>query len=110
MFNMYEQTLRVPLVVSNPILYPRPQQSNALVSHVDLVPTLATLMGTPPAVVKAAGWQGKSYADAVVDPVTYAQSPENYVIFLFDDFQYGQAMYAGFPGPQSHLVAIVEVC
>jgi len=107
MFNMYEQSLRVPLVISNPKLYPRPLQSDALVSHVDMVPTLATLMGTPPALVAAAGWQGVSYADAVVQPERFT-TPQDEIVFLFDDFQFGQPAYPGFPGPQTHIVALVE--
>jgi arylsulfatase A-like enzyme len=45
MFNVYEETLRVPLVVSNPILFPRPDETDALVSLVDVVPTLLSLAG-----------------------------------------------------------------
>ena len=48
-FNFYEETLRVPLVYSNPRLFKRPQRSQALVSHVDFLPTLASLVGAPQA-------------------------------------------------------------
>lgn len=44
-FNAYEETLNVPLVVSNPVLFPRPAETDALASLVDLVPTVATLCG-----------------------------------------------------------------
>jgi arylsulfatase A-like enzyme len=47
-FNMYEESQRVPLVYSNPRLFPRPRTTGALVSHVDLLPTLASLFGAPP--------------------------------------------------------------
>jgi hypothetical protein len=40
-FVFYEEAIRVPLVYSNPELYPGPRQSTALVSHVDFLPTLA---------------------------------------------------------------------
>ena len=45
MFNAYDETLRVPLVVSNPILFPRARETAAPAGLVDLVPTLASLLG-----------------------------------------------------------------
>lgn len=47
MFNAYEETIRVPLVVSNPLLFPQPASSDALASLVDVVPTLLGLAGAP---------------------------------------------------------------
>ena len=44
-FNSYEETIHIPLVVSNPVLFPKPVQSDALVSLVDFLPTVATLAG-----------------------------------------------------------------
>ena len=46
-FNAYEESLRVPLIYSNPRLFPEPRESNALVSHVDLLPTLTSLIEAP---------------------------------------------------------------
>ena len=48
MFNAYEESIRVPLVVSNPALFPDPRESDALVSLVDLVPTFLGLAGSAP--------------------------------------------------------------
>jgi len=48
MFNAYEETIRVPLVVSNPVLFSEARESDALVSLVDLVPTCLGLAGAPP--------------------------------------------------------------
>ena len=47
-FNFYEESLRVPLVYSNPKLFARPRRSSAMVSHVDFLPTLASLFAAPP--------------------------------------------------------------
>ena len=44
-FNAYEETIRVPLVVSSPRLFPQPRESDALVSLLDIVPTLLGLAG-----------------------------------------------------------------
>ena len=40
MFNAYEETIRVPLVFSNPLLFPAAVKTDAPASLVDLVPTL----------------------------------------------------------------------
>ena len=45
MFNAYEETLHVPLVVSNPVLFPSARETDALASLVDVVPTLLSLAG-----------------------------------------------------------------
>jgi len=47
MFNGYEESIRVPLVISNPVMFPQPRESDALVSLVDLVPTMLGLAGDP---------------------------------------------------------------
>ena len=47
MFNAYEETIRVPLVVSNPLLFPRGAETDAPVSLVDLVPTFLGLARAP---------------------------------------------------------------
>ena len=45
--NVYEETTHVPLIFSNPKLYPKPKESDALVSLVDVLPTLCTLADVP---------------------------------------------------------------
>jgi arylsulfatase A-like enzyme len=45
MFNAYEETIHVPLVISNPVLFPSGATSGGPVSLVDLVPTLLSLAG-----------------------------------------------------------------
>jgi arylsulfatase A-like enzyme len=45
MFNAYEETLRVPLVVSNPLLFPHARETAAPAGLVDVVPTVAALLG-----------------------------------------------------------------
>ena len=41
MFNAYEESIRVPLIVSNPLLFPEPTTSDAPVPLVDVVPDAA---------------------------------------------------------------------
>ena len=45
MFNVYEETINVPLVFSNPRLFPREARTEALGSLVDVLPTMLTLGG-----------------------------------------------------------------
>lgn len=103
-FNFYEESLRVPLVYSNPRLYPRAATSEALVSHVDFLPTLASLFGAPSDA--RADWEGVDYADAVLHPAE-AKEPQDYVLFTYDDWQAGQANPPYVPAP-NHIVSIRE--
>jgi arylsulfatase A-like enzyme len=81
MYNFYEETLRVPLVFSNPTLFPRRRTTSAMVSHVDLLPTLASLFGAPRS---ARGqWQGVDYSRVVRNP--RSRGRQDYVVFTFDD-------------------------
>jgi arylsulfatase A-like enzyme len=45
MFNAYEETIHVPLVFSNPVLFQRAAATEALASLVDVVPTVLSLAG-----------------------------------------------------------------
>ncbi len=75
-YTAYEEMIHVPLVVSNPVLYPRPAATDALYSHVDLMPTLTELAGG-----KAVGI-GKSVVPVLRDP---SRGVQDAVLFAFDD-------------------------
>jgi choline-sulfatase len=102
-FNFYEESLRVPMIYSNPKLYPEPVVSDAMVSHVDFLPTLASLFGAPP--TAQAAWQGVDYSQVVLHPKS--APPQDYIVFTYDDFQSGQAS-GPYPGPLNHIVSIRE--
>ena len=102
-YNAYEEALRVPLVYSNPELFPVPRASDALVSHVDLLPTLAGLFDVPPSA--RAQWQGNDYSDLVLG--RSSQPVQDYVAFTYDDFQSGQNN-PPYVKPPQHVVAIRE--
>ena len=103
-FNFYEETTRVPLVFSNPKLYPAPQTTDALVSHVDLLPTLASLVKAP--AVARGSWKGRDYSDLVLRP-RKGKSVQDYVVFTYDDVQSGQAK-GPYPKAPNHIVSIRE--
>ncbi|NJO06302.1 MAG: sulfatase-like hydrolase/transferase [Chloroflexaceae bacterium] len=46
-YNAYRETLSVPLIFSNPKLFPTPETTDAFASLIDLLPTLATIAHAP---------------------------------------------------------------
>ncbi len=102
-FNFYEESIRVPLVYSNPVLYNGPQSTQALVSHVDFLPTIAQLFDAPASA--RAAWQGIDYSSLVLDPS--AAPVQDYIVFTYDDYQSGQKT-APTPSPPNHIVSIRE--
>ena len=107
MFNAYEETLRVPLVFSSPLLFTGGAESDAPASLVDLVPTLLGLAGAPAdgtldganlcgvlahhaapdrEAVRAAGVDFGGVLDAAP-----AHAAGEHVLFTFDDHQAGTA-------------------
>jgi lipoteichoic acid synthase len=55
-FRVYDENVRVPLMVWNPRLFPTGRRSEQVTSHVDMNPTVAELMGLP----TAPAWQGRN--------------------------------------------------
>lgn len=102
-FNFYEETLHIPLVYSNPRLFSEPRVSQALVSHVDLLPTLAGLFEVPDAA--RSEWAGVDYSALVFDPM--AESVQDYVVFTYDDTQAGQPK-GPYVAPPNHIRSIRE--
>ncbi len=114
MFNAYEETINVPLVVSNPVLFPKPDSTKALVSLIDLLPTFLGVAGagTMPEVDSMQGvdlrpilsshaFPGREELPASevdfssildLDP---APSVREAVHFTFDDHQAGTALQNG---------------
>jgi len=103
-FNSYEEATRIPLVYSNPRLYPRPLSTDALVSHVDFLPTLAGLAKAPSSA--QADWAGVDYSDLLLRP-NARKAAQDYVVFTYDDFQSGQS-HGPYPRPPNHIVSIRE--
>jgi len=75
-YSAYEEMIHVPLVISNPVLFPAACETDAFYSHVDLLPTLAELAQTKPEGV------GNSMLPVMIDPRT---SVQDCVLFAFDD-------------------------
>jgi arylsulfatase A-like enzyme len=89
-FNVYEETIRIPLVVSNPVLFPEGKTSDRIVSLIDVLPTIADLCSVAP----PAGAKGNSFASMITNP-DRQPSGSNDLYFTFDDVR------AGFPNNPS---------
>ncbi len=85
-FVTYDETLRVPLVWSNPELFPTARTTTAMVSHVDFLPTLCALTGVPN--WQAKGFKGVDYSSIILDAA--APPVQDYVLFTYDDIYAGQ--------------------
>lgn len=81
MNTFYQETVNIPLVISNPLLFPEPKTSDSLVGQIDLLPTIAELAGLDPIQVKEEFLiQGKSFAQALLNPT---QQVNKDLLFLF---------------------------
>ena len=78
-YSAYEEMIHIPLVVSNPLLFPEPRETQAFYSHLDLLPTLAELAGVPEA---ASYGLGRSIVPVLRDP---SASVQDSVLFSYDD-------------------------
>ncbi len=102
-FNFYEESMRVPLVYSNAKLFKTAKTNHSLVSHVDFLPTLASLVGAP-AVARSA-WQGVDYSEQILSRTP--KPAQNYTVFTYDDWQSGQAR-GPYPKAPNRIVSIRE--
>ncbi|HEX3292977.1 MAG TPA: sulfatase-like hydrolase/transferase [Solirubrobacterales bacterium] len=121
-FNAYEETINVPLVVSNPVLYPKGADTGALASLVDVLPTMLRVGG----VQAPDGLRGRDLTPVLADaaapdreplqrvpvaltPVTNHPAPaasvRDHVHFTYDDHQAGTAMTEA-PGQPNRIRAI----
>lgn len=97
-FNAYEETIRVPLVISSPALFPQPVETNAMGSLVDVLPTIATIAGAD---VSSCDLRGKDLSPVIARKavpgnemlagVEPADSVRQSVHFTYDDHQAGTA-------------------
>jgi hypothetical protein len=77
-YNTYQESIRVPLIFSNPKLFPEGQTTDALAALVDVVPTIAALVGAQ----DPAAFQGQDLTPVLADP---AASVQDCVHFTSDD-------------------------
>jgi choline-sulfatase len=84
MFNVYQETINIPLVVANPLLFPQSRTTAALASLVDVLPTMASLAHIP----ASSQWIFKGYdlSPVLSNPTAAVQDA---ILFTFDDEKAG---------------------
>ena len=119
MFNTYEETINVPLVFSNPLLFSQGAKTEALASLVDVLPTLLSLSGsgardelrgrdlTPVLAANASPRRGDAGVDLspAIDHPLPAESVQDAIHFTFDYHQAATAMKEA-PGQPNRIRAI----
>lgn len=120
MFNAYEESIHVPLVISHPALFSRPAETDALATLADVLPTVATVTGagrngTPgkdlsPLLARHAAPDRELLDRAGVDlspalDATPADSVQDSIHFTYDDHQAGTAL-ADVPGQPNRIRAV----
>ena len=70
-YNVYRETVNVPLIFSNPRLFPEAQETGALAALVDIVPTLASIAGVSDP--ERYGFQGRDLTPILADPTASVQ-------------------------------------
>ncbi len=94
-FTMYEEALRVPMVVSNPQLYQGGFETDALISLIDMVPTIGNLVGAPN--MDQYIFKGTDMSPIVQDPSN--NPPQTSLLFTYDDIRCGQCLPQVVPPP-----------
>jgi arylsulfatase A-like enzyme len=119
-FNVYEETINVPLVFSNPRLFPSETRTEALASLVDVLPTMLALGGRAapdalrghdltPVLAAASDPRAAAADDVDLSPVTAHEAParsvQDAIHFTYDDHQAGTATRNA-PGQPNRIRAI----
>jgi arylsulfatase A-like enzyme len=79
-FNAYRESLSVPLIVSNPRVYPTPQSTSSFAGLIDLLPTLAAIGGAPEP--ERYGFKGKDLTPILTDP---KKTVQDVMHFTYED-------------------------
>jgi choline-sulfatase len=125
-FNAYEETIHIPLVISNPVLFPKRLETDALASLIDLVPTIAVLAGAgrdgsgrpeaqgrdlSPVLAQRAAPEGEGLRAAGIDLDAIAEHPapapsvQEEIHFTYDDHQAATALQ-NVPGQPNRIRAV----
>jgi arylsulfatase A-like enzyme len=92
MFNAYEETVRVPLVFSNPRMFPEPRATSSPAGLIDLMPTLASLCGAE----APAGLPGADLSPVIEGA---ADEVQDAAYFVYEDHKAGTAFENVVPQP-----------
>ena len=83
-FNAYEESIHIPFIVSNPLAFPNPVQTSALASHIDILPTLQSLLGLGVTANSDCHFVGRDLT-AILDQSSTVTSVQPSIHFTYDD-------------------------
>ncbi len=94
MFNAYDESLKVPMIWSNPSYFKGSQETDALVSLIDFLPTYANFQGFSPDYIDQQDLRGVDYSSIL----RQARESENLtgldvqdsILYTYDDIYAGQ--------------------
>ena len=91
----YDEALKVPMVWSNPNYFKGGQKTDALVSHVDFLPTLTNYLGFKSEYIDSQDWRGIDYSSilkyaSIHTNTRKSPNPQNSILFTYDDIYAGQ--------------------
>ena len=95
-YTLYSEVVNLPLIISNPVMFPEPQVTDALWTQVDLTATIAELAGTEKIGV------GVSQVPVLHNPKTQVRDD---VVYFMDD-AFGSSI--PLTTPASHLRALLN--
>lgn len=101
-FNVYQETLKIPIVLSNPTMFTQPYQSQTQASLLDMMPTLASVLQVP----APDGLRGKDLSPIVNDPVNGSIGDDT-ILFTFDDVKAGSVNVASAVNAANRIRCIV---
>lgn len=78
----YEEMIHVPMIVSYPKWFSSPLETDALICHADLLPTVAALAGIPTDTGRRLGWVGKDFTPILRNPEAQVQDS---ILYFFSD-------------------------
>ena len=105
-FMCYEEVIRIPIVWSNPVDFPKPKVCDELVSHLDFLPTLCAMVGID---YKKYDLRGVDYSSLIKNPD--GPAVQNSILFTYDDIYCGQEKSNNLDGvvdPPNRLRALIE--
>ena len=96
MFNAYEESIRVPMIWSNPRYFKGGQKSDALVSLIDFLPTVANLYGATEDSITSYDLRGVDYSPIIKRAARRSSldhkklDVQSSILYTYDDIYAGQ--------------------
>ena len=108
MFTAYEEAIKVPLIWSNPQYFKGGQESDALVSAVDFLPTVLGYLGFSDKFIKQQDLRGVDYSSILQSAKKGSTSDldnmdvQNEILYTYDDIYAGQNPLMSMGGDWDH--------